>query len=80
MNNILAENLLRFGVKNLKESDKQKLMEQDPKAGKMTPEQAKAFDDYIAKTFVFILRVLFEFFKIIYSSTIFPENVVSVSS
>jgi hypothetical protein len=28
MNNILAENLLRFGVKNLKESDKQKLMEQ----------------------------------------------------
>lgn len=50
MKNILAENLLRFGVKNLKESDKQKLMEQDPKAGKMTPEQAKAFDDYIAKS------------------------------
>ena len=38
------------------------------------------FDDFIAKTFVFILRVLFEFFKIIYSSTIFPENVVSISS
>ena len=28
MNNILAENLLRFGVKNLKESDRKKLMEQ----------------------------------------------------
>jgi len=37
-------------------------------------------DDFIAKTFVFILRVLFEFFKIMYSSTILPENVVSVSS
>lgn len=30
MKNILAENLLRFGVKNLKESDKEKLMEQNP--------------------------------------------------
>ena len=27
----------------------------------------KGFDDFIAKTFVFILRVLFEFFKIINS-------------
>jgi len=31
MKNILAENLLRFGVKNLKESDKKKLMEQNPR-------------------------------------------------
>jgi hypothetical protein len=30
MKNILAENLLRFGVKNLKESDKQRLKEADP--------------------------------------------------
>jgi hypothetical protein len=31
MKNILAENLLRFGVKNLSEADRSKLTEQDPK-------------------------------------------------
>ena len=42
MKNILAENLLRFGVKNLKESDKQKLTEQDPgDPAAMTPEMAQ---------------------------------------
>lgn len=50
MKNILAENLLRFGVKNLKESDKQKLIEQDPGSTKMTPEQSQRFDEYINKS------------------------------
>jgi hypothetical protein len=50
MKNTLAENLLRFGVKNLKDADKQKLMEQDPGSSKMTPEQVQAFDAYINKS------------------------------
>lgn len=50
MKNILAENLLRFGVKNLKESDKQKLMEQDPKSSTISPQAQAQMDKLISAT------------------------------
>jgi len=50
MKNILAENLLRFGVKNLTEADKQKLMEQNPAGSTMSPEAQLIQDKMIADT------------------------------
>jgi len=50
MKNILAENLLRFGVKNLKESDKKKLIELDPGDPiSITPEFAQKAYASVAK-------------------------------
>jgi nucleoid-associated protein YgaU len=42
MKNILAENLLRFGAKNLSQSDKTRLSEQNPKTGNIVQPPAGA--------------------------------------
>lgn len=50
MKNILAENLLRFGVKNLSTSDVSKLHEVNPVGSTITPQGQAAMDKMIADT------------------------------
>ena len=47
MKNILAENLLRFGVKNLSESDKRRLSEVNPQGSTLSPEAQAQIDKMI---------------------------------